>query len=1193
MPVTPPNPAPPPDPEQVGEPPPPAAPEDERVLDLLDVKVHPGQQIGSYTYLQRVAAGGMAHVVRARRDDGADVAIKILKSNRAGTGLARFHREFRALSKLRHDNIIRVADYGDLHGHAWFSMELVEGRDLHQEIRAWREIPLEQRWRRVEEVLVDLSRALAYIHRRGLVHRDLKPSNVLVDPAGRCKLTDFGIVKDIDPSADAFVSQTLVGTWAYASPEQLSGAPIDHRSDLYSLGVILYAMLTGRRPFVAKDMAGWLLRHRDQPPRPPREHVPGAPRHLEEICLRLLRKAPRDRFQSANDVLARLQAPEAPVPSDGVAPDEPLWEPPLTGRRFEADLLRDAVSALTRGEGGVLLLTGREGYGRSRMLRVATQHARRIGIPVHRAQLAANEGAFAGLVRIAEELGREVGAGAPPALSQARRAFAEAEGHAPGDLRYQLYDAVRTVLSELLTDGPVVLAVDDLHHAPAPLVGLLGYLVRTLVAREGLPLLLLATLRDDLPTPALKGVRDGTDLGTVPVRVELPPLDEDAVTVLVAAALGDGVEPGPLAARIAAETGGSPLLIVETLRALRDQGDDDVELETDEVTEVESPDLQIAPGVRQVVARQMARAPAQARPLIELLSAHGQDLELEVLLDAMELGGDPDEERIVDEIDALVDLGLVTRRAVGIQELVGLAHPRTAEVVHRDLPEPRRRLVHKHLAMALERRHAGRPAAAETIGEHYRRAHEPAAAWSFLVQAAVGLMQRSLLVEAEEVCERARRLEAAAKIALAESAFEPPRCALLRVRAAILFNRGRWPDARQALSQLRGLAMRAGDDHLAAEAGLDLGTVLCRLGLEDEGRAMVEAVLAGAEAAGDRPTALDARHRLASLSWEAGEQERCEELATLALAEATGPGLRDRRARLLTTLSAVQATRGQLSAAAAGLTEAAAIHQGLGNKRSGTIALGNLAEVRAMQGELAPAMEAAEGAVQLARAVLYREAEAFALRVRALVRLEVGQLAPAEDDLRAAAEILTDLSLAGDAVPVLYLQARIALDRGELEPAAAHLRQGLDAAAHQDPELYRPVLQALQARAAALSGQPAAARERLRALQADLPLLPAPRRAQLCLEMAEAWALLGEPDAAAGLIGGAAEEAEASGLRPAALRARLLQAQVAAPPQDREAQLAAAELARGLLEGLPADLALAWQARPDLEGLWLLDTDDL
>ena len=195
---------------------------------------------------------------------------------------------------------------------------------------------------------------------------------MLISQEGVCKLTDFGIVKELDPESDVQKSTTLVGTWAYASPEQISGRAIDNRSDLYSLGVILYTMLTGRRPFVAKDMSGYLELHRDQAPVSPIELVPSTPQQLNAICMRLLQKVPRNRFQSAQEILYQLEQIDLEPGQEHLRSG---WEPILVGREQAVDTLRDVVGGLTRTEGGVMLIEGGEGSGKTRLLRMAMHHA--------------------------------------------------------------------------------------------------------------------------------------------------------------------------------------------------------------------------------------------------------------------------------------------------------------------------------------------------------------------------------------------------------------------------------------------------------------------------------------------------------------------------------------------------------------------------------------------------------------------------------------------------------------------------------------------------------------------------------------------------------------------------------------------------------------------------------------------------
>jgi len=726
-----------------------------KVVTVAGRRLSPGDAIGAYTFRSLVGSGGMAHVLLATDPEGRQVAIKVLKSTREETVLQRFRREFRALEKLQHPNVIRVYTHGRLFGHPYIAMEYVEGSDLHQEIRGYSTLTRSERWSRVESNLSDLGKALYYIHRRGLVHRDLKPSNVLIDGEGRCRITDFGIVKDLDPSSDPFVSMALVGTWAYASPEQITGQPIDHRSDLYSLGVILFAMLTGRRAFTAKGMAGYLALHRDHMPMFPRAIDPEIPPHLEDICLRLLAKAPHDRFQSGLEILDRLESTTGS--SRILELEEPAWSPPLVGREEELRQIDACVSGLTNGRGGVLLIEGVEGSGCTRLFKTAIEWSSRIGIPIHQFDVSASRGVEP-LLDVAAVLSRELGTHVPPELLRAQGAFVGSGRKLVGDVRYQLYDAIRRALRLLLREGPLVVAVDDFHLAPAPLVGLLSFLVRTLVVRDRQSLLLLLTLEPDRAGRTVAGIRDGRELGLSPVRLELSPLTSDDVRQLVQSRLGTGVDPTELAARLHRETGGNPFFINEYLRSspdTRSGPDTDEDALTTDIFARPVPTR-----IREVVDARLASLTVGERALIEVLSAGGSEIDLDILISVL---SDQDEDELLDRIDALIDVGLLVERRVGLQTLIGFTAPKMGAVLVETLEPARRQDLHQRFGQALEERHAGNPLASEAIATHYQGAGDAGSAYLHLVAAAYGMWERSLMGEAARLAHRAREIAARAE----------------------------------------------------------------------------------------------------------------------------------------------------------------------------------------------------------------------------------------------------------------------------------------------------------------------------------------------------------------------------------------------------------------------------------------------
>jgi tetratricopeptide (TPR) repeat protein len=1124
----------------------------------------------------------MSHVILASDPGGADVALKILKANRFRTGLARFRREFRALARLKHPNVIRVESYGDIHGHPYIAMECVEGLDLYQEIRGLPRDDLSRRWARVEEVLIDLCRALAYIHQRGLIHRDLKPSNVLISQEGVCKLTDFGIVKELDPESDVQKSTTLVGTWAYASPEQISGRAIDNRSDLYSLGVILYTMLTGRRPFVAKDMSGYLELHRDQDPVSPVELVPSTPQQLNAICMRLLQKIPRNRFQSAQEILYQLEQIDLEPGQEHLRSG---WEPILVGREQAVDTLRDVVGGLTRTEGGVMLIEGGEGSGKTRLLRMAMHHARLMGIPVHHARMNAGSGSFESVLRIAGELAEALDDEVSPALQEAVRSFVKEEGAMQGDARYQLYDGMRDALNRLIMHGPRIIAVDDFHHAPGPLVDLLGYLVRSLVARDGQPFLVLASARSDPQYRTMEGVRDGTAMSVHPTVIKLSPLTEPDVVSVVVDMLGASKASKTLAKTLHAETEGNPFFVSEFLRSLVQHGVIEEKPEgghrlTVNALDLAGGELAIPPGVRQVVRNRLDPLPDRQREVIDVLSVAGREADLDVLLDVLDL----DEETALDALDALVEAGLVIERRLSGQVFIDFSHRKVGDVSYRDLEPDWRLMLHRRLAVALEMRHAHNPMVSEAVGEHYLRAGENGKAYRHLAQTARKLWQRSMTIEAWELSERALLLSESASADLSELEYERARLGLLQVRGYVTYNRGMWDQSESILASLHAVATTLGERTIAAEAALDRGITLKRIGREEAGWMMIEDIVEDARARGDRRTVIEGLRRQALFAWERGDLDTCEHLASQGLLSSAGEEMENSRAGLLVVLTAVQCERGQLVAATRGLIEAEGIFRRLRNKRSHCVVLCNLAEILLWQGELGGGLERASEALELATDVDFHVGIAAALRIMAMAQMDIGDIDAAGNSLTRALSYAED-SVGVDIVATRVLCGRLALRMGDPEGSKIHLSAGIEAAAAGDPESYGPLLSAMYARACVIVGEDEAGRAGLEAAELALDGVAVPRHTQILVVLALGWQVLGDEEKALGLARDAAQMAGVGGFRYWSFVARSIVAVLAQDPEATEARNEARDLAEELSQSVPSSVLPVFQESPRIRAL--------
>jgi eukaryotic-like serine/threonine-protein kinase len=266
---------------------------------------------GRYRILRKLGSGGMANVYLAEDEDlGRRVAIKIMSARYADddTFNERFRREAKAAAALSHPNIVSIYDRGQADGTPYIAMEVIEGRSLKELVLARGPLPIDQAVDFTKQMLA----ALRFAHRNGIIHRDIKPHNILVGAENRLKVTDFGIAR-------AGASQmtevgSIMGTAQYLSPEQARGAPVAASSDLYSVGIVLYELLTGQTPFNGETAIEIAMKHVNETPKPPSELRHGIPPELDQIVLRALAKNPEDRYQSAEEMEEDLDRLDAGIP---------------------------------------------------------------------------------------------------------------------------------------------------------------------------------------------------------------------------------------------------------------------------------------------------------------------------------------------------------------------------------------------------------------------------------------------------------------------------------------------------------------------------------------------------------------------------------------------------------------------------------------------------------------------------------------------------------------------------------------------------------------------------------------------------------------------------------------------------------------------------------------------------------------
>ena len=266
------------------------------------VTLQPGQMLGSYRIIEQVGQGGMASVFRAYHAAmDRDVAVKILPFQLANNDefIRRFQREVRVIAKLEHPHILPVYDSGEYQGIPYLVMRYLDSGTLKDRIQA-RTLSLEE----IDHLFTQLAGALSYAHAHDVIHRDIKPSNALVNDRDDVFLTDFGIAKLVESTSTLTASGAITGTPSYMSPEQSQGVQLDARSDIYSLGVVLYEMVTGRVPYEAETPIAVIFKHLEAQLPLPTSIKPGIPPAVERVILKALTKNPEDRFSSVTDFLA-------------------------------------------------------------------------------------------------------------------------------------------------------------------------------------------------------------------------------------------------------------------------------------------------------------------------------------------------------------------------------------------------------------------------------------------------------------------------------------------------------------------------------------------------------------------------------------------------------------------------------------------------------------------------------------------------------------------------------------------------------------------------------------------------------------------------------------------------------------------------------------------------------------------------
>jgi len=685
-----------------------------------------------------------------------DVAFALIKTEGLDEeGHARIQREAQAMGRLGdHPHIVPVHDLGDEGGRPYLVSQLMGGGDVEGLIERaeGHRLPIEQALSIADQVC----QALEHAHAHGIVHRDLKPGNVWLtaDPStgsGRAvaKLGDFGLAVALDRSRLTQAGM-MVGTVAYMPPEQATGGEATPRSDLYSLGSMLYEMVCGRTPFVGEESVAIIGQHLNTPPVSPTWHRPDCPPGLEALILRLLEKDPGKRPESATEVRAALSAvssSELRVPSgpdsepethDSKLRDNPLYRRTFVGRENELRQLRAGFDAAASGQGALVMVVGEPGIGKTALIeQLATYAALRggkalVGHCYEEGSLSLPYLPFVEalrsyvLVREPDRLCVELGSGA----ADVARIISEIRDRVPVELRppgdpeddrWRLFQAVTDFLRNAAAVQPILLVLEDLHWADRGTIDFLVHLSRNVL---GARLLVVGSYRDvevDRAHPLSSALAELRRSGDLP-RVLLRGLTVDEVHRMINALQGQEVR-WSLAEAVHRQTEGSPLFIQEVLRYLVEEGlivhSEGRWRRAGEA----APELSIPEGLRDVIGKRLSRLSPECNRLLTTAAVVGREFRLDVLGKVSRVG----EDEALAALEEGLKVGVLEEQAKMGDVLYRFSHAFFRQTLYEELSAARRIRLHQEVGRALEEAYARRlDDHAPELAEHFSHSSDPA-----------------------------------------------------------------------------------------------------------------------------------------------------------------------------------------------------------------------------------------------------------------------------------------------------------------------------------------------------------------------------------------------------------------------------------------------------------------------------------
>jgi serine/threonine protein kinase/tetratricopeptide (TPR) repeat protein len=1087
-----------------------------------------GSRIGEWTVGRRLGSGGMGVVFEVTDATGDLRALKLMNLLDE-VSKRRFVREYRALRRLAHDNVVAVDAIGEHEGRPFFTMQLIEGVPLDVFVGAasgggdlptaevgWPAFPDQnsvadefpddpfdshapaaavepltddemvqinapERLRRIDACLRQILAGLGYIHDQGIVHRDLKPSNLLVRPDGRVVVMDFGVAVDAEAEIEPVETGQLIGTFAYMSPEQLRGGEVDLRSDLYGLGVMLFEMLVGRRPFDADSPASAIYQHVFTAAPEVSVINPAAPRVLAQLTAGLLAKKPSARPASAWDVLQTLG--EAVPPASGRPVH--LFRPALVGRDRECQAIIDQMaSAAQRLWVPPVMLSGPTGCGKTRLLHEVAEKGRGHGFRLVRLRGDEDRSeAYSYLAPIFDILfdavfenpliGRRILRSDGPVIARVDPRLAELEGFAivPAEPleaeaeRRRAKAAIWRVIHRLARQEPLLLCADQLHDADELSFEVLQHVAHNIAETVSqrsdewapVPLVLVLAWRSEVdsihPFGRLAAIEPQ-------LTAALKPLDMGQVERLAFECVGSPVAED-LIDLLVRHAQGIPMLVRQMIRRLADQGilarnpagewslADPAQAET-LATEGEDPER----GIDQMVSQALTQVVGNNRTVLEQAALLGREFayeQLEQLCQRTQVftggGATGAGEKLLDSIDWLL-----------------------RQKILRDLSERKGwyRFVHDRFRIVvLDVLDSSTAASGHfEISELLGAMTLDASSDQVLHHALLGANDKLALRLLPDAAERARQVGDLARalthydrlIALSvQMGLLPPAVAVFG-RSGILRDQGDVPGAMRTLAEAKEDERWSPADVLLLKAGYL--EAIADEGMGSEALALMHEL--GSHLGELEPElALRIQRARIAASMRYGEPHTTKAMAEDALRRMGELGVRHGRARLLQVCAISEERTGDLRESLRLFAEAEESARAADDQNSLLITLVNRTSAEILAGKLRQALATTRQAIDLAKRLEHHRALAVAEANALWALLEIE---PAEDLVEEHLRNLETLERSGNrfAVPECHLHlARILVALGRPDAALEHAERGRDVAQAYQMRRERVALDAL------------------------------------------------------------------------------------------------------------------------------------